>query len=234
MSFRISAALAGAAVCVVAAAPARAAVVYQFTTANSSTAPNDDGYVAGDVSIVADPNVAAPTDGTELAAGAVGLSRFWNSEFAGFSLASANGPTIDNATEFGTGYFSWTVTATAGNVMDLTSLDFGSAVGGSGTRGFKIYAEADGGTFDFDDTPVFEIAAETGTRTNPVARSADLSGFQGVGSVTFRYYSITPGSGNTIDFSGMTLNGAVVPAVPEPGMVGAFGIAAVWMLRRRR
>ena len=216
--------------------PTSAAILYQFTTANSSSAPNDDGYVATDVTIMAAPNVIGPVDGTALALGNTGLGRFWNSEFAGFSLAVGNGNTLDNSTEFNAGYFTWTVSAVGENVLNLNSLDFGSAVGGSGTRGFEIYAQVNGGTFTFGDTPIFAVAAETGTRNNPVARSVDLSGagFQNLDSITFRYYPLTPTSGNTIDFTGMTLQGEVVP-VPEPRsfILLGCGLAGTLLWRRR-
>jgi hypothetical protein len=215
---------------------ANAAILYQFTTLNSSTAPNDDGYVPADVTIVSAPGIIGPVDGTSLGLGGTTLSRFWNSEFAGFSLSSANGNTIDTNTEFNTGYFTWTVSATPGNILNLTSLDFGSAVGGGGTRGFDIYATVNGGAFAFGDAPIFALAAETGTRTSPVARSIDLSGpaYQGIDSITFRYYSLTPTSSNTIDFTGMTLNGEVT-AIPEPSSVLlVLGSAAGMFFIRRR
>src|SRR5438876_1327 len=69
--------------------------------------------------------------------------------------------------------------------------------------------------------------------TAPVARSVDLSGvaFQGVDSVTFRYYPLTPANGNTMDFSGMSLTGVVVP---EPATLGVAVLGGLGMLRRRR
>ena len=215
---------------------ANAAILYQFTTADSTTAPNDDGFVAADVVIAVAPGVIGPVDGTALALGKTGLNRIWNSEFAGFSLSSTNGNAIDNATEFNTGFFTWTVSATPGNLLNLTSLNFGSGVGGSGTRGFEIYAEVNGGAFEFGDLPILAIAAETGTRGNPVARSADLNGaaFQNIESITFRYYPLTPATGNSIDFTGMTLNGDVA-AIPEPGsfMLLGVGIAGgLWWHKR--
>lgn len=215
--------------------PTSGAILYEFTTANSSTAPGDDGFVPADVTITTVPNVIGPADGTALVAGSTGLARFWNSEFAGFSLSAGNANTIDNSTEFNTGYFTWTVSAAPGSVLNLTSLNFGSAVGGSGTRGFDIYAAVNGGSFTFGDPPIFAIAAETGTRASPVARSIDLSGpaYQGIESITFRYYPLTPATGNTIDFTGMTLNGEVA-AVPEPSsLLLGFSLLTGLMIRRR-
>ena len=218
------------------AAAAPAAVLHQFTTADATLNP-DDGYDPTVVTVTSDPNVTAPANGTALATGSTGLVRFWNTEWAGFSLSSNNGPAIDNATEFATGYLTWTVAAQPGQRLNLASLDFNSARGGGDpatqVRGFRLYAEPTGGTFDLSDTPVLTVANETGTRTATVARSADLSGagFQGVESVTFRYYPLTPANGNTMDFSGMTLNGTVVP---EPSCLGLAALCGAGLLRRRR
>src|SRR2546423_1363305 len=80
--------------------------------------------------------------------------------------------------------------------------------------------------------PVLVVSSEAGTRTAPVGRSGDLSGaaFQGINSVTFRSYPLTPANGNTMDFSGMTLNGTVVP---EPGALACVALGGVGLLRRR-
>src|SRR5437867_5486495 len=136
-----TAAFAGCLLVLAAAAPA--ATLYQFTTADATLNP-DDGYDPAVVTITSAPGVSGPADGTALAAGNNGLVRFFNTEWAGFSLSSNNGPAIDNATEFGTGYFTWTVSGQSGQKLDLTSLDFNSARGGGDpatqTRGFRLYA----------------------------------------------------------------------------------------------
>ena len=222
--------------CLAFAAAVPAQVLHQFTTADATLNP-DDGYDPAVVTVTTAPNVVGPANGTALGTGSTGLVRFWNTEWAGFSLSSNNGPAIDNATEFATGYLTWTVAAQPGQRLNLTSLDFNSARGGGDpatqTRGFRLYAEPTGGTFDLSDTPVLVVANETGTRTATVARTANLSGaaFQGVDSITFRYYPLTPANGNTMDFSGMTLNGTVVP---EPSCLALGGLGALVLLGRRR
>lgn len=222
--------------CLAFTTPLPAQVLHQFNTADAALNP-DDGYDPNVVTITTAPGVSAPATGSALGAGNTGLNRFWNTEWAGFSLSSPNGPAIDNATEFATGYFTWTVSAAGGDALNLSSLTFNSARGGGDpatqTRGFRLYAEPEGGTFDLSDTPVLVVANETGTRTAPVSRAADLTGtaFQGVRSVTFRYYPLTPAVGNSMDFSNVTVNGVVVP---EPSAAGLGLVCAAALLRRQR
>jgi hypothetical protein len=217
------------------AGPASASAIYQFSTGDSTLVP-DDGYDASFVSIDAiDLNVTAPADGTELAAGNTGLNRFWNSEWAGFDVSAGNGTAIDNATEFGTGYWALTVSAKPGYQLDLTSLDLGAARGGtSGTRFYELYAAVDGGSFTFGDTPIDSSPGgnETGTRTAPRAASVDLTGptYQGIDSITFRFYPLTPATGNTMGFDGWALNGEVVP---EPSTLALTAFGLLGLLRRR-
>ena len=212
---------------------ANSAVVYQFSTGDATFVP-DDGYDPAEVTAMVGSGVSAPANGTALATGNVMLNRFWNSEWAGFTLTAGNGTSLDNATEFGQGYFTFTVTAVGSNTIDLTNLTFGSAQGGSSdVRGFELYAAVDGGAFTFGDTPVLDVNMETGTRTNPQTRVADLTGatYQGINSVTFRYYALTTSTGQSIDFNGMTLNGEVIP---EPSAICLFGIGALALTVRRR
>jgi len=230
-----SVAAALALILVAGAAPAGASVIYQFSTLDSSP-PNDDGYVASAVSINMISNVTAPADGTALAAGNVGLTRFWNSEWAGFDTSCANGTAIDSAAEFATGYWTLTVTANAGYQLDLTSLDYDIARGGTaGTRLYMLFAEVDGGVFAFGDTPIDASPGgnETGLRTSPRPVSVDLTGaaYQGIDSITFRFYPLTDSTTRTMGFDGWTLSGTVVP---EPGSAFLLAAGAGWLLRRRK
>jgi hypothetical protein len=223
-------------------APVGADVLHQFTTPNALLSP-DDGYDPSVVTVVVHPDVMAPASGVELSAGAVGLSltsdgatgRFWNTEWAGFTLSVANGTALDNQAEFDNGYLTWTVTADPGMKLSLNSLDFSSARGGgANVRGFEIYAKTNGAAFTFGGTPLIDVDDEplTSVRTAPTPRSLDLSGLGTVDSITFRYYPLTTTVNNTIDFTGMTLNGTV--GIPEPSMLAIAAVAGSLFLRRRR
>jgi MYXO-CTERM domain-containing protein len=239
-TFRFASILALGAAIVFASAPVRADVLYQFTTPDAALTP-DDGYDPSIVTITAAPNVTAPANGTALAASNVGIDHFWNTEFAGFTMSSANGPALDS-TKFGTGYFQLTLSGANGAKLNLVNLALGSARGGGDpatqTRGFKLYAAPNGQAFNFSDTPVLDVPNETGTRSTPVARTADLSApaFQNIDSVTFRYYPLTPAAGNSMDFTGWTINGTTSGATPEPtsASIALLGLAATTSRRRRR
>ncbi len=223
-------------------------ILYQFSTA---LATPQNIYDASKVSTFAAPDVSGPADGTALLAGSflpqftntVVQPGFQNSQWTtastpGFSLFSPNGVTLDNSTEFATGYFTFTVTATSG-VMNLSSLEYNMAKGNTtGTRNYAIYASVNGGSFALTDTPLFN-GGTTGTRAAPEFKSLDLNDplYQGVSSVTFRFYPLTSSAAFSVDFTGMTVNGTVV-AVPEPGTIAlAFAslpLLGLVVLRSRR
>ena len=219
--------------------PAGAANLFSFSTPDATLSP-DDGYDPTVVAITADPNVSGPANGTDLANGKVGISRFWNTEWAGFSVSSGNGTTLESG-EFGTGYFQLTLTGASGAKLSNLGISFNSARGGGDpatqVRGFKLYAAPNGQAINFSDTPVIDVANETGTRTATVPHSATLSdpALQDIDSITFRYYPLTPATGNTMDFDGWTITGTAT-ATPEPTSAALLTIAlsAAALKRRRR
>jgi hypothetical protein len=184
-------------------------VLFKVSTADGG-APDKKSFDDSIVSVSCDPKVAGPVDGAAWQEAGKTLVTFANSEWAGFSLDSGNGETLDSAAEFGRGYLEFTVRAAAGSKLNCSALTFSSARGGSSmTRGYALYAAVNGKEFSFSDAPVDSVANETGTRTSPRDVSIDLSAatYQGVDSITFRYYPLTSSKGRTIEFNGLTLYG---------------------------
>jgi len=142
-------------------------------------------------------------------------------------------------TNFTQGYTEFTIEAAAGFELNLTSLTFNSASGGtSAQRGFEIYDATAGPTTSANasSTLLLNVDDEPGTRATPTAQSIDLSAaeYQGTSSVTFRYYiTNTLGGVRSIEFNNLALNGEVV-AVPEPSSSALLGLGGLALILRRR
>lgn len=213
-----------------AASSAHADVLYEFGTTQKT---DGQGFDASLVTAGQAANVSGPA-ASEVADGATGLDRFWNSEWDGFSLLGASETDASDLSDFDDEFFTFTIAADSGFTLNLTSLDFDSARGGSsGTRGFEVYADVNGNAITIADL-LLNVDNETGTRTSPTARSIDLSDaeFQGINSITFRYYPLSTQPGGTVDFDGMTLNGEVM--IPEPASMALLGLGAMALLIRPR
>lgn len=129
-------------------------------------------------------------------------------------------------------YFQFSISAAAGNVINLDELVFDAARGGSGTRGFVLRSSVDGFT---GDILAADVATQRPTFTNFIVPLTGAS-FDGLNAVTFRLYIYTGGTGASLEFDNISINGAVVP-VPEPAAVALFGVvlpAGLVMLARRR
>lgn len=175
------------------------------------------------------------TDGDGFGSSGVGLNVFDTEGVGGGNIYIRHAPAAANTTiNFSTGYTEFTISANPGYTMDLTNLTWDSARGGtSNTRGFELYGVA-GGTPTIGDQ-LLDVNDETGSRSNPVNRSANLTGaaFQGISSVTFRYYALTSSNGSSIDIANLELNGTVNP-IPEPSALALFGLASLGLVTRRR
>ena len=103
-------------------------------------------------------------------------------------------------------YFAFTVTANAGHVMNLSSLTFDAARGGGATpRGWALLSDVDGFTniIDTQDVPT--------QRNELTSFTVDLTdaSFQGLSEITFRMYSYTPSTGQSVEYHNLSLNGTV-------------------------
>ena len=212
----------------------QADIIYQFST-DRATSGTQHGYYHQYATTQVAPNVVAPTS-EELDDGDVGLERFSNRHWSGFSLISPNISLELDESTFDSGYWNLTIEAEPGWQLNLDSLAFRSARGGdAGTRGYQLFAQVDGAAFAFGDTPIDSIANESGTRGNPRPVTVDLSDamYQGIESMTFRYYPLTDNTGRSIEFDGWTITGSVVPEPTAIAMLAA-GLVGLLLFRRRR
>jgi hypothetical protein len=224
---------------------ASAALLYGITVTKSAT---DDFTVdPAHLSVTTAANVSGSSE-AQLAsftatpgsqpAGGVALTRF-NNNNGNFTIASSNGTSIDNASEFNGGYLAFTVTAAPGYHFSLTDLSFDAArSGAAGTRGYTFYTALNGAAFAYTDSNgIFDIHNETGTRASLQARSIDLSApeYQNLTSIAFRIYAATDNSGHGVEFNNISLNGTVT-VIPEPStfaLMAGFLVFALVTFRRR-
>jgi hypothetical protein len=176
------------------------AVLLQYTFTGSAETPTTQaGGVTG----------GAVTNGS--------LSTFgdWSPGFASDPVMTGQPPasTTDKATAIANNsYWYFTVTPSAGKVLNLTSLTLNAARGGASTpRGYAIRSSLDSYAADLSTA---DLATQLATWTNI---SVDLSGagYQGLASAfTIRFYIYAPTSGNSVEADDITLNGSVTPTPP--------------------
>ena len=134
-------------------------------------------------------------------------------------------------------YFQFTVAPTTGYSLSLTNLSFLAGRGGGATpRGYVVRSSADG------------FAANLGTGTvdtaRPIASTYNVAlALTGLTSATtFRIYTYTPSSGQSIEYDNITLSGAATlvsgSAAPEPSsfalvLLPLAGVAAINLRGRR-
>jgi len=164
--------------------------------------------------------IATNTTATTEATGVVG-SVLANNLLSNFTLGSTGyasdpvlitNPPNDNCNDVteavaGGSYWYFSIGPESGKQLSLTTLTFNVARGGSSTpRGYAVRSSVD------------EFASNLGTadvltvRPTFTSASIDLSGasFQNlITSVTFNVYVYCPGSGNSLDFDDITVNGTV-------------------------
>lgn len=127
-------------------------------------------------------------------------------------------------------FFEFTVSASdADTSLDLSTLTFLGAAGGTGTRGYSVVTVIDGvsttvQSADFATVRVFEEI------------TVDLSDviYDDLSSITFQIYAYTPTQGKSVEFDDIQLNGSVVPEPATMGMVGLGGIALFFIRRMKK
>lgn len=146
-------------------------------------------------------------------------------------------------------YFEFSITPDAGTAVDLTSLTFNAAKGGStGTRGFFVRSSADAyaGTLAALGAPTALVANDVGYnlatgRPTYTAVTIDLSApaFQNLTPgtpLTFRFFTFASTSGNSVDIDDLSINGTVVVGTPDPSalLLPAAAAGPALLGRRRR
>lgn len=138
-------------------------------------------------------------------------------------------------------YYAFTVTATAGTVLNLTRISFGTAYyhvssAASVTSTYALRSSI--GSYQTDvGTPFAENHVVTSSPAF-TAREIDLSAsqYQNLSTITFRIY-LSDNSTSTsryVSLDDVTLEGTIAP-IPEPSSsVLLFGTIGGMMLRRRR
>ncbi|MEM1213179.1 MAG: PEP-CTERM sorting domain-containing protein [Planctomycetota bacterium] len=229
---------------VAAGSSASAATLLSISTVQGSLNTGNgvtDRFDSAAVTITNAANTIAPSASDLITAGADGngitsLERFWNNAGTGgwFSLADADtGTSVSN---FNNGYLAFTLEADAGFFLDLDQLAFDSAVFTvDNRRGFEVYAEVNGGTFDSSSDLLVNINDENSLRTSPRENTANLTGagYQGISSIEIRVYSLTDLASRTIDVDSFLLTGDVI-AIPEPSSLLLLALSSACMLSRRR
>jgi hypothetical protein len=209
------------------AAPAAAQVVVQYDFSNTTAASTSATPSATNPNATGSATVSGPN-----------LLQDYSIPDYGFQVLRAavtNTATPDEASAVAGGtYWSFTVAPNGGFMMSFSNLAFSVARGGAATpRTWYLYSSIDG----FTAGSGLGSADALTQRPTLSPATVDLSAarFQGLTSpVEFRMYISTPGTGQSLEFSNVTLNGTVAP-VPEPTSLALVGAAAFgWAAARRR
>ncbi len=165
-------------------------------------------------------------------------------------VTTADGNTTPSTAFSQNRYFQFSITASLGSDVDLSSLTFNVARGGDGNpRGFLVRSSADNfaTTLTATGSPALTTNADATTtgydittvRPNYTAVNIPLTAaaFQNIQSlsgsaITFRVYSYAPAVGSSVDYDDITVNGTVT--VPEPASAGLVTMGAIGLLSARR
>jgi fibronectin-binding autotransporter adhesin len=121
-------------------------------------------------------------------------------------------------------YFEFSLIANGGFLVDLASIAFDAMRGGASTpRGYDVRTSAD------------NFATSIGTADIPTARptftnvSIDLTApaYQDLTSITFRIYSYSPGTGSSVEYDNIIINGTVETA-PFNGYTWTGAVDGRW------
>ncbi len=129
-------------------------------------------------------------------------------------------------------YLFFTITADAGNELDINSIGINLwRNGGGAPNGMAFDVSIDGGAFELYDTVSVLSAAGGGGPFVPITFTEMISG---ANSVEIRFTPRNAGAGSTgnLHINGLNVMGSVVP-IPEPSTT-LLAIAGLLALARRR
>ncbi len=140
-------------------------------------------------------------------------------------------------------YVTFTVTVPVGQVMSLTSLNYGWATQNAYRQSYGIYTDKTGFTYAniLDGLHASGSSGTGGSMTAFTSRSIDLSGIASLQDLTdttveFRFYITHPQSSSNLRawaFDDIELSGTV-EVIPEPCAALLGGLGMLMLLRRRR
>jgi autotransporter-associated beta strand protein len=120
--------------------------------------------------------------------------------------------------------FKFTLTADPGFLLNLTSLNFDVMRGGGSTpRGYVVRSSVDNFATTLGTADVLTV------RPTFTAVAIDLSGsiFQNLPTITFKIYSYTTGTGSSLDYDNVTVNG-VTMTIPVTGYTWTGNVNGNW------
>lgn len=220
-----------------AAAPASAALVADYAFASSGNGNSAPSAIAG---VTASPVTINTASGN--ISGSIGTnpSNAYPDNVLQVQAAgdAASGQSVTKAVD-GDAYWSFTIHIDNSMVIDLGSLSFEVARGGSSGRGFVIRSSVTGvtnlGTFDRSFNNETGTLAPVSARPTMTLKTIDLSdaAFKGLTdtSVTFYFYHFAADTNRQFEFDDVRVDAQLVP---EPASVALIGVGGALVLLRQR
>ncbi len=145
----------------------------------------------------------------------------------------ANTTTAEAAAVTANSYFTFTLNANTGFLLNLVNMTIDAWRGGTSlTRGFALRSSVDnftGDLFDATGTPMASIPGQRPTAT-PYNFNLTAAAFQNLTTITFRFYVFANTNGSSVEFDNVVLNGtsAAISLPPPNGYLWTGTSSNVW------